>query len=238
MSQDTPFAPPTAASAGLAREPRTTRDPAPLARTVVLWLYLFLGADVLVGLAALYNASILQRFDPATPYGFTESLAGAETAEAFLGLAGILLLVSFVVSGFLTLKWIYRTNRNAHALARGMSVSPGWNVGWFFVPIGNLWMPFRGVRETWQVSADPANWRKVGVPGLLRLWWGLWLAYTVLGNISWRLSMQGTVGSTLNGSYVDILASLVNIALTFTLVTVVRSITEAQTVALTRQALE
>ena len=45
--------------------------------------------------------------------------------------------------------WIVRANKNARALgAKNLSASPGWALGYFFVPILNLWKPFK------------ANWPK------------------------------------------------------------------------------
>ena len=37
------------------------------------------------------------------------------------------------------------------------SFTPGWSVGWFFVPIMNPWKPFQAMREIWQASAEPGN---------------------------------------------------------------------------------
>ncbi len=48
-----------------------------------------------------------------------------------------------IAAGVLFLIWVYRANRNAHCLgAEGMEYSPGWSVGWFFVPVACLVMPY------------------------------------------------------------------------------------------------
>jgi hypothetical protein len=52
-------------------------------------------------------------------------------------------LAAFVLVGV----WIYRANANAHALGGDLSVSPGWAVGWFFVPIACLFKPYLAMRR-------------------------------------------------------------------------------------------
>src|SRR4051812_12371242 len=63
------------------------------------------------------------------------------------GSAGLVAMPRFLVllSCFLLVgMWIYRTNANAHALGGAVSITPGWAVGWFVVPLANLVMPYQG----------------------------------------------------------------------------------------------
>lgn len=68
---------------------------------------------------------------------------------------------------------IYRANLNARALgAQGMRFSPGWTVGWFFVPVMNLFRPFQAVREVWKASDPnaPERWDQKETSHLLKIW--------------------------------------------------------------------
>lgn len=210
----------------------TSIDPAPLARTVVLWVWLDLAAHVIAIVSSLLHAVALQAVDPDTPVSFWESSPETEAADIMLvGLGPA--FVTALVAGFLVLKWIYRVSRNAHSLASGLSVRPGWAVGWFFIPLANLLMPFRGVRQAWQASVDPAGWSTVPVPSLLRLWWALWLAYSVLDNASFRLDLRAdTISGLIASDYLTAAASLVRLPLDLVLVRLVRRLTELQTSAL------
>ncbi len=74
--------------------------------------------------------------------------------------------------------WTYRAAANAKLLSSlPMRISPGWAVGWYFVPFANFWMPFRGMREIWMRSAWPP---KKYAPVALNLWWILWIAVSFL----------------------------------------------------------
>ena len=49
--------------------------------------------------------------------------------------------------------WIHRAASNLPALGRyGMKFTPGWCVGWFFIPFANLVKPFQAVKELWRAS--------------------------------------------------------------------------------------
>ena len=59
-----------------------------------------------------------------------------------------------------------------------MAFTPGWVVGWYFIPIAWFWKPYQAMREIWQASVSPADWKQqVGSP-LLVWWWALWILTT------------------------------------------------------------
>lgn len=203
------------------RKVYTFLDPQPLARTVVVWIWIYFAAVVLSGLSALI---VVDR-----------SARGGALEEDLLitSLPALLYLLTFAVSGFLILKWIYRVSRNAHSFAEGLQVSPPWAVGWYFVPIAYLWKPFQAMRETWQASAQPDSWKDVPVPARLRWWWGLWLVSNLLGQISGRLA---TAVDPSIAAMVDIASSLVDAPLCIILIGIVRDLTQLQTVEASHRA--
>src|SRR5262249_34683580 len=81
----------------------------------------------------------------------------------------------FIACAVLFCMWIHRAASNALASGRnyGFDFTPGWAVGYFFVPIANLWRPYQIVRAIWD-SANAGNSSVVG------LWWGVWIAGNVL----------------------------------------------------------
>ncbi|WP_428969681.1 DUF4328 domain-containing protein [Sphingomonas sp. Xoc002] len=81
-------------------------------------------------------------------------------------------------------RWVYIVNRNAQQWNSAMTISPGWNVGWFFVPIAALWKPFEGIRETRGATIDPEAPAWVPVPIWLNLWWGLWVMAAIYGTMT------------------------------------------------------
>jgi hypothetical protein len=72
---------------------------------------------------------------------FTEHEADMnDLRQVLIGLPNMLVYVATVVVFAIFLR---RANSNARALgAWSMRFTPGWVVGWFFVPIANLFMPW------------------------------------------------------------------------------------------------
>ena len=118
-------------------------------------------------------------------------MAAAESSDSRQAVIGVAYFVLFVAIGIAILMWIYRANSNAHALgAAGMRFRPGWAVGWYFIPILNLWKPYQAMKEIWKVSADPRTWQAQERSPLLPWWWFLWIVSGILGQAYFRLSLR------------------------------------------------
>lgn len=213
------------------------RDPSALGRVVVLWLHLRIASSVVSLAADLFQFQALSRFPSDTPVSMMETLPGMETADLVTGLASLLLLITLLVSGFLTLKWIYRVTMNSHTLASGLRVSPPWSIGWFFVPFANLYKPFQAMDDAWRVSHSPESWRDQDTPSLLRWWWGLWLAASFLDNASFRLQMRiSDAGMAAFSAGLDAASDALWIPLCLVLVRVVRRLSAQQSGVLSTAA--
>ena len=103
----------------------------------------------------------------------------------------LVVLVQFILylaGGATFLIWVYRSTANAHAFgAEGMGAGPGLAVGWYFIPIANLWMPLTSMRETWKASVNPPNWEVERAPATLGLWWFFWITGNIAGIAAARL---------------------------------------------------
>ena len=68
-----------------------------------------------------------------------------------------------------------------------MTYSPGWSVGWFFVPLAGLVMPYRVLRELWKASTPGAgaNWRQVPVSSILGAWWAVVVVRAIIQFSAW-----------------------------------------------------
>ena len=209
-----------------------TRDPVALGRRATIATFASLAGSVAFAAASGYQFSVLSGLDDGAVSDEGYAALGNVATIAIAGVA-VLYTVANLVAAVLILTWVYRVNRNAHALSDAMEVSPGWNVGWFFVPIANLWKPFQGVRQAWQVSHEPDDPYGVAVPGVLRLWWGLWLASSMLGNLSFRLSLKAeTVSDDLQSAGLQFAITAVDVPLAFALAWVVTRLSAAQSRAL------
>jgi hypothetical protein len=111
--------------------------------------------------------------------GLAVSLEDVRASEDLVGVAFGLLYLSILPAGLAWFLWQHRAHANLRALgAEGLKYSPGWAVGWWFVPLANVVMPFVTMRELWKAS-DPGaagvSWKLLPTPRLLVMWWGAYL---------------------------------------------------------------
>jgi hypothetical protein len=99
----------------------------------------------------------------------------------FTLILSLLSLVAELASAIVFSMWIVRVARNVRALgATGLEFTPGWAVGWFFVPIANFFKPFQAMREIWKASKNPLRWREEATGRVVGWWWLGFLAMTVV----------------------------------------------------------
>jgi hypothetical protein len=116
-------------------------------------------------------------------------LAGSNDSRQ-LFLLVVMVLVQ-LVNGVVILRWIYLTNKRVSQLgASNMKFSPGWAVGWNFVPLFSLWKPYQAVKEIWKCSVNPGDRSMVKIPSALPLWWALWITFSVLNQITSKFSVK------------------------------------------------
>ena len=118
--------------------------------------------------------------------GAGASLTDAQFSDRFVSLAALIHLGVFVLAGVAFLMWLYRVVANNHALgAHELRFSPGWAVGWWFVPFANFVRRLQIIAETWR-AADPGASRSTAetrshlrAPAIVIAWWLLYL----IGNV-------------------------------------------------------
>lgn len=112
--------------------------------------------------------------------------AAADANDARQNAFQVALVISVLASLVTFLIWVYAAHANLHALGyRDIEFTPGWAVGWFFVPLLNLFKPYQVVSEIWRGS-DPASLLKAIPSGtaLISWWWGFRVCSGILERVS------------------------------------------------------
>jgi Domain of unknown function (DUF4328) len=186
----------------------TYRSPLTLSRMALVGI----GVDGLFGLIdVLFGAGLV--LDPANTIDFGDG----DPSSIWLLLIGLISLVKFPVYFFAVvtfLMWLYRGYTNLPALrSDDMEFSPGWAVGWWFIPFANLVKPFQAVRNLWSESdpdIDPnAGFSlhvQAGAPGYMAFWWAAWLLSNFAANAAGRILDPEKPTEMAIGAYVYMIA--------------------------------
>ena len=158
-------------------------------------------------------------------------MSAADLADTVL--TGIFLTLWLVALVFWCM-WVYRTYRNLPALgAQGLRYSPGWAVGYYFIPVLNLFRPFQVMRETWRASDvrydGGTDWRALAAPAVVGWWWAAWLASLVVawGSAWWWVRFED-VGAMRVASWIDLGILALDVAAVLLQIRVVRGLTQLQ----------
>jgi len=195
-----------------------TVDPTSLTKFLKTMLWILLGINVLSLLSNFMQMNLLS--------ASTFSQSAAEANDSRQQVIGILYLLAYIVTGVAFLKWIHRANKNCHGFgAQGMEFTPGWSIGYYFIPFVNLYKPYQAMKEIWKVSTNPTNWQNEGSSALLGWWWALSLISGFLGQASFRMSMKAdTIISLQASTMVSILSGIIDIPLYIVAVSLITAI--------------
>lgn len=159
------------------------------------WVKYFLYLQILVAIVSMlfgfseYN--LLSDINNGVLVVENEILQKAESIDQYRQIIAIIYLIIFVISGVLILKWIHRANHNVRQLgAKHLLFTPGWSIGWYFIPFAAFWKPFQAMKEIWKASNNPSDWETVDNHSIVNLWWTLWLLSNFIGQLGFRLSRK------------------------------------------------
>ena len=164
---------------------------------LTLWLKRGLYANIVVSIIGIISGALeyqlLNNIQKGV-YDFPGFLAieAIESNDIRQSAVYLIQIIVFLITFVLYLRWIYRANSNARSLgATGMRFTPGWAIGFYFIPIMCFWKPYQSMKEIWQASANPDNWREHIVPILLPWWWFFWLSLGFLAYFELRFYLKG-----------------------------------------------
>jgi hypothetical protein len=196
----------------------------------------------LLGLGiALYFCSLVVNGLQVTGVLSPEAVLGEGSDAVSVGelITGLLLLVRgplYVATIIAFLLWQHRAHSNLRPLGAGrLEFSPGWAVGYFFIPFLNLVRPYQAVRELWRWSQPADNGGGItglsftastGAP-LVGWWWGFWLASNGLSNVYGRMADEGNMQTP--AAWVGLFSNALNIVAAALAIQLIRTIDRMQT---------
>ena len=200
------------------------------------WVSVFLAAIVILDIVAVWSDYVQVQLINRMIRGDFFTMAEAFASDNRQAAIGFIYLVLFIITGILFLMWIHRAHRNLPSLgSTNLKYSPGWAVGWFFIPIFSLWKPYQVTTEIWKASDPTTNindstaWQKSPASSIVSSWWFLFIISAFIGNIVIRLYLRAeTPSEILAASWWGLIMDAIDIPAAILAILVVRNIDERQ----------
>lgn len=151
------------------------------------------------------------------------------------GVSGALSNLAFYPSIVAVMVWTYMANANLHrAGMTGLNYSPAWATFSFLVPIINLFVPLKAMRELANRSAgEPEELASADVDEV-QSWWASWIGSIIVGAfVGYTMLVELIPGVFLTTPFwatqgLIVLANLLTSAAAFFLIKVIQLITKSQ----------
>ena len=204
-------------------------------RKLAAWTTLLLAVAGLM--TTIHTFSLMQNNNLIKKAQTGEIVAGEEFAIRMQSSTGLkaLAMPAQNAAAILFLAWTFRACRNTRREALGRA--PFWGVAAWFIPLVNLYLPYRIIRSVW-LDCHPGG----ETPRFMKAWWALWLASLVLTAIMavWTVinllsPPYDSLAGIMTYNNIQISGHLASIAAIPFLIMVIRGITIAQESSLERQ---
>jgi hypothetical protein len=163
--------------------------------TLYRWLFWIFIVYIAVNVFAIISDFILAS-------SLQKSIDGYYASDFELIVAGLIqMTIGFIQFGLLVttavlfLIWIYRAHKNLPVFgATDLRFTPGWAVGWFFIPVMSLFKPYQVVKEIWKASKSYKesismdNWKNTDSPPIIGWWWAFFITGNILDSFLLQLS--------------------------------------------------
>jgi hypothetical protein len=122
--------------------------------------------------------------------GFAANFDDVQRADDLAVATAGLSLLAMLATMVLWLVWQYRHAQNAATLGARGGLGPGWAIAGWLIPLGSLVLGPLQLVQSARPSDPAAPGGRGSVPGVLYVWWLLWVGQTVVGLASGRFGFQ------------------------------------------------
>ncbi len=166
------------------------------ARLLLIALSICLMFDVLAVLSDFSERQILIVLlgDDSATLSLQQMADESDTRQAIIGLAQVFV---FVMTSILFMRWWHRAYRNLNSLTdQKLRWSPGWAVGYWFVPILCLIRPYQIAKDIW-IGCTPSDSKSYTThenlspsTTIVSMWWFVWVGFGLFNQIMLRDSIN------------------------------------------------
>ena len=191
------------------------RDPRKLAKITKIFLIIDLIVSLIYGVLNIFHYTQLGSISQ-------QSFEELSTIDmAFLAIS-IIMLTTYLTTVVVFSMWTYRMMKNTWIIdKRNNFITPGWAVGWYFIPFANLWKPIEAVQQIRNTIFEDSNKAR------LAPWWTFWILSSITGRISMQMKVD-TIDQAQASAMFDALTSPIDILVCIFAFLMVKKLTDRQ----------
>ncbi|MEU7551826.1 DUF4328 domain-containing protein [Streptomyces sp. NPDC044571] len=205
------------------------RPPQALALALILLL-------ALAALVNLFSAGVsahlvsLMGDKAARPASVADS--ALDLSDVLASVAGVLQTLSLLATMVVFLVWFHRVRVNGEILRPdAFTRTRGWAIGGWFIPVGNLFIPFRIAKEIWAASTQlgpDGSYRHVSTAPVTA-WWTAWVASLFADRVFDQMFKRAETAASLRDAWaVGLVCDLLTVAAAVLAALFVRKLTSLQ----------
>ncbi|MDR0516775.1 MAG: DUF4328 domain-containing protein [Fibromonadaceae bacterium] len=189
---------------------------------LLIWIVLVLKIVSLASGYAHYN--LLQTIASGTEVS-EERIDESDSRESIIAWISVIV---FIVSVITFIRWFKRAYSNLHKKVNNLSYTAGWAVGSWFVPIINLYRPYKIMKELYLETKKIVNKENLSTH-LLVPWWVLWLTYCSMSKVIARSLLSAkTLEGIIYATGLDMIGNIIGIILALITIKVIEDYSKAE----------
>jgi hypothetical protein len=167
--------------------------------------------------------------------GLTVTMEAANANDIRQQIIAVIYAIVAIISTVTFIQWFRRAYFNLHTQIYNLDFEEGWAAWAWFVPILNLYRPYKIMKELFHetenlLSQRVENYTPKDSAGLLGVWWTLWIIDSFLGQFILRYSLRANeVDELITVSQTSILSSFISIPLSLIIIRVIKDYTAMET---------
>lgn len=205
------------------------RSPQGLATALTVLLSVAAAVNLFSAGANLFAWSLMKDLIADPGQVSDDSLDLSDVLTAFAGGFQLLVLLG---TATVFIVWFHRVRVNGGIFRPDVfTQARGWAIGAWFIPIGNLFLPFRIARQIWAASTrlGPDGSSHPASTGPLTAWWGVWVLAACTDRVFAQMyKLAETPEAVRDASVVGIVSDLLMVAAAVLAVLFVRKLTAMQ----------
>ncbi|MBL7957670.1 MAG: DUF4328 domain-containing protein [Flavobacteriales bacterium] len=200
------------------------RPNAQRARTAIALIWVVMAFDVAILVSSYMEHDLLSSWQAGT--AISEEVAEANDARQLV--IGLLRTAAFIISAVTFIQWFRRAYFNLGMRVKPLNESEGMAAGYWFIPIMNLFKPYRMMMELHGRTAelvapmapDPVRARS---QDHITVWWVFWVASNIMGQVVFRVSGDAnTIDELANSAVISMVDAALSLPLAILAVLVIK----------------